>query len=273
MAMHLIRGSAYGQEGMLRKSVYEYRIALKSAPNDAGLHEALAGSLYGLRDYRGAISELQATDKISPNDGRVYAQLARCYAQLGDRENTYRYVELAEKQQSDTLYVETGEALSLLGEQDAAMERFERALTAPEGHRMNVRLAVAKLMLNKGEIGDARRQVTLAMMEVASGRAAPPTGEQLVQAGDIFLGMHEYQLAETYYERALAAGASELSVRVGLANAYLGLGDTPRAEAQLAAVSNGLVDGEPNYQYLLAQASVLRQKHQNAQALTAFALA
>ncbi len=32
-------------------------------------------------------------------------------------------------------------------------------------------------------------------------------------------------------------------------------------------------DEEPNYQYLLAEASVYRQEHQNAQALTAFAQA
>ena len=273
MNLHLIRGTAYGQEGMLKKSAAEYRIALKSAPNDSHLHLALASSLYGLHDYREAITELQAADKISPNDSLVYAQLARCYAQLGDRENTYRYVELAEQQGSGTLYVDTGEALSLLGEQDAAMERFERALTARQDDRMSVRLAVARMMLNKGETEDAHRQIVLALMEVASGRSSPPTGEQLLQAADLFLGMHEYQLAETYFERALAAGASEVSVRVGLADTYLALGDTPRAEAQLTAVSNSLVENEPSYQYLLAKANMLRQKHQNAQALTAFALA
>ena len=107
-------------------------------------------------------------------------------------------------------------------------------------------------------------------MEAASGRAAPPTGTQLIQAGDIFLGIHEYQLAQTYFQRALAAGAPEEDVRVGLANAYLASGDTPRAEAQLAAVSQNSDVDEPNYQYLLAQANVYRQRRQNVQALTAF---
>ena len=273
MALHLIRGTAYGDEGMLKKSAAEYRLALKSAPNDAALHLALANTLYDLHEYRESIEELQASDKLSPNNGAVYAQLARAYAQLGDRERTFQYIQQAEKQGSSAIYVSTGDALNLLGDRDAAMERFERALTAPESDRINVRLAVARLMMNNGDPDGARRQIGLALMEAASGRTPPPTGNQLLQAADLFLGMHEYQLAETYFQRSLAAGAAETSVRLGLANAYLALGDTPRAEAQLNSISRNLADSEPNYQYLLTKANVFRQLHQNTQALTAFAQA
>ena len=153
------------------------------------------------------------------------------------------------------------------------MGRFERALTAPESDRIGVRVAVARLMLRRGETDDARREIALALMESASGRTPPPTGRQLLTAGDLFLGMHEYQLAETYFQRALAAGASESEVRVGLANAYLALGDTPRAQGQLAAVGHSLTDEEPSYQYLLAKANFYRQRRQSAQALSAFAMA
>lgn len=273
LALHLVRGTAYGEEGMFQQSATEYRVVLKSTPDDAGLHVALANTLYGLREYRESISELQASDKLSPNNGLVYAQLARAYAQLGEREQAQLYVGLAEKQGPSTVYLSTGEALNLLGEQDAAMERFERALTAPDSDRIGVRLAIGRLMMDKGETDDAHRQVALALMEAASGRTSPPTGNQLLQTADLFLAMHEYQLAETYFQRALAAGASETSVRVGLANTYLALGDTPRAEGQLSAISRSQTDSEPSYQYLLARAAAYRQQHQNAQALTAFAQA
>lgn len=273
MALHLIRGTAYGAEGMLKKSAEEYRIALKSAPNDGHLHVALANTLYDLHDYTESIKELQIADKLLPSDGTIYAQLARCYAQLGDREHAMQYVQLAEKQGPETIYVSTGEALSILGDEDAAMERFERALTAPESDRISVRLAVGRLMLKRGDSEGAKRQISLALMEAASGRAAPPTANELLSAADLFLGMHEYQLAETYFQRALAAGGSETAVRVGLANTYLALGDTPRAEAQLAEVSHALTGDEPSYQYLLARANAYRQRRQNARALTAFALA
>ncbi len=272
-ALHLIRGTAYGDEGMLKRAIAEYRIALKSSPNDAPLHLALASALYDEHEYQDAIAELQSADKIAPGNGMVDAQFARCYAQLHDRNRTNQYVELAEKQGPSTIYLVTGEALSVLGEQKAAMDRFERALTAPGSDRVSVRLAIARLMMNKGEMDDTRRQITLALMESAVGRTAPPSGIELMQSADLFLGMHEYPLAETYFQRALAAGANEMDVRVGLANAYLALGDTPRAQAQLDIVSKGQNDQDLSYQYLLARANELRQRRQNAQALTAFAQA
>jgi tetratricopeptide (TPR) repeat protein len=273
MALHLIRGTAYGDEGMPKQAVAEYRIALKSAPNDARLHLALANALYDLHEYRESIVELQASNKLSPDNGAVYAQLARANSQLGEREQALQYIGLAEKQGTSAIYLSTGEALSVLGEPDAAMERFERALSAPESDRISVRLAIAHRMLNKGENADAQRQISLALMEAASGRTSAPTGNQLLQAGDLFLAMHEYQLAETYFQRALAAGASETSVRIGLANTYLALGDTPRAEGQLTAISRNQTDSEASYQYLLTSGNVFRQQHQNVRALTAFAQA
>ena len=272
-ALHLIRGTAYGDEGMLKRAIAEYRIALKSSPNDAPLHLALASALYDEHEYQDAIAELQSADKIAPGNGMVDAQFARCYAQLHDRDRTNQYVELAEKQGPNTIYLVTGEALSVLGEQKAAMDRFERALTAPGSDRVSVRLAIARLMMNKGEMDDTRRQITLALMESAVGRAAPPSGIELMQSADLFLGMHEYPLAETYFQRALAAGANEMDVRVGLANAYLALGDTPRAQAQLDIVSKGQNEEDLSYPYFLARANELRQLRQNAQALTAFAQA
>ena len=271
--LHLIRGTAYGEQGMPKQSAAEYRIALKGAPNDATLHQALGNTLYDQREYREAIGELQAADRLSPGNGAVNAQFARAYAQLGDHEKAMQYVELAEKQPSGTIYASTGEALSLLGEQDAAMERFARALAAPESDRTNVRLSVARLMVNKGEYEDARRQIALALMESAVGSAPPPAGNQLTQAADLFLAMHDYQLAESYFHRALAVGAPETSVRLGLANTYLGLGDTPRAKGQLSSVSHSTAGSEASYQYLLTQANVFRQQHQGARALTAFAQA
>ncbi len=272
-ALHLIRGTAYGEEGMLKPAADEFRTALKSAPNDGKLHLALAGALYDLHEYGEAVSELQAADRLSPDNGAIYALLARAHAHLGDRAQTLRYVQLAEQKGPDTVFLSTAEALSLVGETDKATQRMERALMAPESDRVAVRLAAARLMMNKGEADESRHQIALALMESASGRTLPPTGNQLMQAADLFLDLHDYELAERYYQRALAAGAPEATVRLGLANTYLALGDTPRADGQLASISRGLVDSDPSYQYLLAKATLLRQQHRSAQALTAFAQA
>jgi tetratricopeptide (TPR) repeat protein len=285
MPIHLIRATAYGQNGMLTKAAAEYRIALKASPNDGDLHLALGDTLYGQRLYHEAIEELQVAQGLSPDNAVIYAQLARAYAQLHDREETLHYVQLAEqpdqlpelaaedpKPGDSRVLVSTGQALSLLADKNGAMERFGRALAMPDGDRITVRLAIAQVMASEGRLNEAQRQIALALMEGQTGEALPATGEELMEAADVFLGMHDYELAQTYLERALAAGAPEAAVRIGLANSYLALGDTTRAQGQLSLISSS-ADSEPGYQYLLAKANMLRQQHQSAEALTAFAQA
>jgi tetratricopeptide (TPR) repeat protein len=284
MPINLIRATAYGQNGMLTKSAAEYRAALKFAPNDGSLHLALGETLYGQRLYHEAIDELQVAQKLSPDNDAIYAQLARAYAQLHDREQTLHYVQRAEQSAQRTqptatdlsaesrVLLSTGQALSLLGDQKGAMERFERALALQGSDRIRVRLAIAQVMASEGHLEDAQRQIALALMEGQTEEALPATGEQLMEAADVFLSMHDYQLAQTYLQRALAAGASETSVRIGMANTYLALGDTARAQDELSLIGNS-ADSEPGYEYLLARANMLRQEHQNTQALTAFAQA
>lgn len=277
LPIHLIRATAYGDEGALTKAVAEYRIALQMSPNAPGLHVAIGDMLYGLNQYDSSIEEFHAALKLDPDSPDIYARLAHSYAQLRDRENTLQNIQLAEshaatdpKQKSEIL-LSTGEALSLLGDRQGAMQRFEQALDLPGADRLQVRLAVAKQMEMDGQTDDAQRQIALGMMEVRMGQATPPEGHDWIEAADLFLRMHEFQLAESCYQRALADG-SDTQARIGLANTYLALGDTARAQGQIDAVGH-TDDAEPSYQFLLAKASLYRQQHQNTQALTAFAQA
>ncbi|MHB8301996.1 MAG: tetratricopeptide repeat protein [Acidobacteriaceae bacterium] len=285
--VHMIRATAYGRQGMLTKAADEYRAALKFTPNDGTLYLGLGDTLYAQRRYHEAIDQLQTAQKLSPDDASVDALLARSYAHLQDREQTLRYVHLAEQKAQQTpdgadnsksksgnsaIFVSTGEALNTLGDQKAAMERFQKALSAPNSNRIGVRLAIAQLMAQQDHSEDAERQIALAMMEGEAGETVPATGEQYIAAADVFREMHEYQLSQTYLERAKAAGASDISVRIGLANTYLALGDTARAEGELSAIRRS-ANSEPDYQYLLAEANIYRQEHQSTQSLTAFAQA
>ena len=283
--IHMIRATAYGREGMLTKAAGEYRAALKFTPNDGALYLGLGDTLYAQRRYHEAVVQLQIAQKLSPNDSAVSTLLARSYAHLQDREQTLRYVQLAEQQAQRTpaaaddsksrnseIFIATGEALNTLGDQKAAMDRFQKALTTPNSNRITVRLAIAQLMAQQDHSEDAERQIALALMEAEAGETVPPTGEQFIQAADVFREMHEYHLSETYLERAKAAGASDIAVRIGLANTYLALGDTARAQGELSAIRSA-ADSEPDYQYLLAEANIYRQQHQSTQSLTAFAQA
>ena len=131
-----------------------------------------------LRQYHEAIDELNVAQKLMPDDDMVYAWLARSWSQLDDQQQTLRYVQLAEQHamlkpaaasasRSDApeIFLFTGEALNHLGDQNAAMDRYRRALTMPGSDRVGVRLAIAQTMAQKAHDEDASRQIALALME------------------------------------------------------------------------------------------------------------
>ena len=284
--VHVIRATAYGREGMLTKAATEYKAALKFTPDDPALHLGLAGTLFGARRYHDAIDELKVAEKYGPDNPAIPAMIARSYAFLGKRDETFQYVQVAEKLaaaapppdnpyaesvQSDT-FISTGQALAELGDSKAAMGRYRKALELPQANRVSVRLAIAQTMAQQDRNDDAQREIALAMMEAASGDSLPPSGPQYVQAADIFRSLHDYQLSETYIEHAKAAGAPDTTVHIGLANTYLALGETTKANAELSAIKTD-AESAPDYQYLLAQANLYRQQHRNVQALTSFAQA
>ena len=284
-AIHIIRATAYGREGMFSNAIVEYRAALRFAPNDGTLYMDLGNVYFSQQRYHQAIAELTTAGKYLPNDALIYAMLARSYAGLPDRRQTMDNIQKAEALADhpptapdaatwipSDIYVDTGEALSTLGDRKGAMERFSRALVAPESNRVGVRLAIAQLMAQRGETGPAERQIALAQMEAEAGVTEPPTGQQYLQAAGILQELHEYQISQTYLERALAAGASDIDVRVDLANSYLALGQTSRAAGELAAVSQADA-AKSDYAYLLAQANVYQQEHRGTEALSAFAQA
>ena len=217
--VHVIRATAYGREDMLAKAASEYRAALTFAPDDASLHLGLANALFTERRYRDAIEELQIAAKFGPDDAGIYALLARSYAALGERDETMRYVQTAEQQATRTgsgqrgpitpgrryvssnasaIFVETGQALSALGDQKAATDRFRKALELPDSNRVSIRLAVAQSMASQGHGEEAEREIALAIMEAQSGETAPPDGNEYIMAADVFRSTHDYQLSQMY---------------------------------------------------------------------------
>src|SRR3954467_15872053 len=274
-APHLARATAYRQMRVLDKAETEFRAALKYSPNDVRLHMALADTLYHGRRYNAAIDELNQVLRLSPEDaGRVYAQLAHAHAQMRHRAETFQYIEAAERESGEEYEVllATGDALLILGDEDAAMERFTRALEAPDSNRVDARLAVAKVFAHKGDYEDAKQQVALAFAESRVGEASPVTADNLIEAANIFLAAHDFTLAEKYYQRAADAGAGQEVVAIGLANTYLAQGQSVQAQAQLESLGNP-ADYASSYDYQLAAGNMYRQTHDMPRALSAFARA
>lgn len=289
-AIHLARAEAYRQQMVFRKAEPEYRAALKLAPNDVNVHLELAEALYRLHRYDDSLEVLKtglgvatptttnhnataAAGTVTSNDSILYAEMARDYAQLRQKDNAYKAIANAEKGGDQTkILMATGEALLILGDNHGAMQRYSRALDAPGADRVEVRLALARLFAQSGRHGDAQDQVAYAMAESRIGEANAVTPENMIEAGQVLVSINQYNLAKKFFQRAQAEGADQESVYLGLANADLALGQTQSAMTLLEAVGRD-PDAAQDYEYLVALAAAYQQAHQDTQALSAFARA
>lgn len=273
-ATHLVRATAYRQQRVLDKAEQHYLKALKFTPDDLGLYMALADTQYHARKYEDSISTLSNALRLSPDDPFIYAHLANANARLHRTDETMRYVREAEREGSDYsgVLLATGEALMYTGETDAAMERFTRAMQAIDANRIDARMAIARLFVRDQKFEDAKQQVGLAFAESRIGEAQPVSADNFVEAANIFLSAHDFDLARKYFEFARAAGAGEEATSIGLANTFLAMGNARQAETELAAL------GEPsgyltNYDYMVTRGAIFRQRHQATSALYAFSRA
>jgi len=271
-ATHLARATAFRQQRLLRPAEREYRAALKFAPDDLKLHLALADTEDRERRYQDAIHTLNDALRLSPDEPLIYASLAHAHAELHDRERTLQYVAAAEKLGSDqsAILLNTGDALLTLGDRQAAMERFSRALEAPDGNRVEARLAIARLFEREGKNNDARQQISLALAEARIGEAEPVSADNLIEAGNLLLAMNDFDLAAKYFQRAKAAGAADEVVALGMANTLLAQGETEQAQNALATIGNPETFKD-NYDYALTMGNIYRQRHDASQAMLSFA--
>ena len=279
-AIHLARAEAYRQQMIFRKAEVEYRAALKLAPNDVQVHLALAEALYRLHRYTDSLDVLKSGLGVTTpgvgvgvNDGVLYAEMARDYAQLRQKDNAYKAIADAEKKGDDTkVLMATGEALLIMGDNHGAMQRYSRALDAPGSDRVEVRLALARLFAQSDRRTDAEDQVAFAMAEARVGESNAVTPENLIEAGQVLVSINQFELSKKYFERAQADGADQESVYLGLANADLALGQTQSAMTLLKAVGSN-PDTAQDYEYIVTMAGAYQQAHDDTRALSMFARA
>jgi tetratricopeptide (TPR) repeat protein len=271
---HLARAEGFRQEKDFPHAASEYRTALAETPNDLTTQLAYADVLYRMRDYREAIAALNTALKLSPSNASIYALMAQIHAKQGDREQTLRDIQSAERLDGNRVEIltATGDALLTLGDRNAAMQRFGHALDVPGGDRIGVRLAVAHIFVRQGHPDEARREIALGFAEARLDHATPVSGEDFAEAANIFLAMHDFDLAETYFDKAKMTGADNRTVAIGLTNTYLAEGDTRKAGEALANLGPAS-DFSDDYDYMMASANLYRQRQDPLHALSAFARA
>jgi tetratricopeptide (TPR) repeat protein len=272
-AWHLARAEAFRQTQDFSHAEPEYRAALDETPNDVPTQLAYADVLYHAGRFPQSIAALEEAAKYSPSDPQIYALRAQVHAKQGDREQAHRDIQQAERYGADqvNIFLATGDALLTLGERDAAMQRFSRALDAPNGDRIGVRLAVAHLFAERGQFDDTRRQIALGFAE-ARADSSPVSADDVLEAANIFLAIHDFDLAETYFDKARLAGANPRNAAIGMTNTYLAEGETQKAQKELASL--GPADSyRDDYEYMMASANIYRQQQDSIRALSAFAQA
>ncbi len=269
-ALHLARAEAFRQEQDFVHAEPEYRLALEETPNDLTTELAYADTLFRMRRPQQALNALDVAEKLGPTDARVYAQRAQIHAKELDRAAAMHDIQLAEQYGKDDVEIlmATGGALLTMGDRDAAMQRFARALDAPTGDRLGVRLAVAQVFMRQGHYDEVRRQLALGFAE-ARASDAPVSPEDIVEAANIFLAVHDFELAETYFDKAKLAGANPRTVEIGLANTYVAEGETNKAEQALTSLGP-IADFADDYDYMIAAANLYRQRQDTVHALSSF---
>ena len=252
----------------------EYRTALAETPKDITTQLAYADVLYRMRQYGEAIAALNDALKLAPSEPAIYALMAQLHAKQGERDKTLRDIQEADRLGGNRLEIltATGDALLTLGDRDAAMQRFSRALEVPGGNRIGIRLALAQIFLRQGHADEARRQIALGFAEARMIPDSPVSGQDFADAGNLFLAMHDFDLAEQYFNRAQMAGANNRVVAIGLTNTYLAEGNTEKAGTTLASLgpANEFRD---DYDYMMASANLYRQRQDPLHALASFAQA
>jgi tetratricopeptide (TPR) repeat protein len=270
-ASHLARAEAFRQEQRLQFAEKEYRIALDEVPNDLTTQLALADTLYQLHRYQDCIDSLNAAMKLALENPAIYAQMAQANAKLGQREAALQNIQLADqyaKGQVDVVMA-TGDTFLALGDRDAAMQRFSRALEDPQANRLSIRLAIAEIFVREGQWNDARRQIGLGFAEARMSESPKVTSTDFVAAANIFLAIQDFDLAKTYFEKARLSGANPRLVAIGLANTYLAEGDSHQAGVSLARLGNPN-EFKGDYDYMMARANLYRQRQDTVNALSAF---
>ncbi len=273
-SLHLVKAEAYRQRAMLAPAESEYRKALTLNPKNATSYIALADVQYRGHKYANAADTLHNALAVTPDDPMIFAQLARCYAKLGRVSEALQAIESAERvgAKDYKVLLVTADVLRLLGHHDQALTRYMRALESSDEDRLEVRLAMGRLFAEEGKASDAQQQVALGFAEARVAPTDVTSAEDYLNAADILMSVHEYPLAQQMYGRAHALGADDTTVAVGMANAALAVGDTRSAELQLASLRDD-PERKHNYDFLVAQGNVYRQRGEDDRALTTFSLA
>lgn len=249
-AADLLLLAALGHHGLgSREKVRQYLDDYISVrPRDVGARRLLASIMIAQRDYRQAITFLEAARKEAPNDPQVLALLGTAHMGLGQHGVASGYLDQALSRSGGAADVQTTFGLNLLGsgQGDLALQHLQEAFKKDPGHpRSGFTLAV--LYMRRGE---PKRAVEVAEAVV---KRIPANAAALNMLGVTRLAADDRSGARRAFQEAIAADA-------GFTQALLNLGKLDVAENDYAAARKRLE-------------SILKKRPSNVQAMYELGLA
>lgn len=225
-------GDYHRRQNNYKEAEAAFANAVKATPQDAGAYVNRAGARLALNDEKGAKADIKAAQKIEPNDPLVKYMQA-----LFD----YRADKLVKAQEGLEAvnralpgHFQTNLLLGFISYRLGNLQNAETYLSrilniAPASE--DVRLALASTQLRLGHPQKALESMQPLLQD---GQNKP---QVLAQAGDIYMSLQQFPLAQGYYQRAIEADPQSAAIRTQLARSQLAVGDTDRAVVELQQVA------------------------------------
>jgi tetratricopeptide (TPR) repeat protein len=198
-----------------------YEAILEAEPDNVFALTFRASSQAYLGQFEAADAGFAQVFDLAPDNDHAYAIAATTYLDTGDPERAVAYADAAITLAPDDFagrYVTRGDAYTDLGQDEAALSDYTRALELNPGmYDALIGQANAYLYLGQTEAGlDAVNQAL---------DQNPDSAWALILRGNLYLDLSENELAMADFARADALSPGDVNALIGLGDASYNLGD------------------------------------------------